>query len=106
MTEALSTQRIASAIQLALGSVLDPLGLEEKARVLANLGAGVDAEVRRERDRCVELCRGRAELWGKTLLAQSPVASAKEEARARSNEARYLADLLDTASASEPEADA
>lgn len=50
--------------------------------------------VQRERERCVGLCRRRAELWRRTSLASSSIASAREEARARANEAAYLADLL------------
>ena len=52
-------------------------------------------EVRRERDRCVRICRRRAELWRKTSAAPGSTA-AREEARARANEALYLADLLAT----------
>ena len=47
-----------------------------------------------ERERCVAICRRRAELWRKTAAARSPVASVREEARARANEATYLADLI------------
>jgi hypothetical protein len=47
-----------------------------------------------ERERCVGVCRRRAELWRKTS-ARNPVASELEEARARANEADYLADLLE-----------
>jgi hypothetical protein len=48
----------------------------------------------RERERCVRICRRRAELWRKTSAARSGLAGAREEARARANEATYLADLL------------
>lgn len=48
--------------------------------------------VARERERCVAVCRRRAELWRETS-ARNP-AGALEEARARANEADYLADLL------------
>jgi len=50
--------------------------------------------VRRERERCVEICRRRAALWRETSAARSSIASVREEARARANEAAYLADLL------------
>ncbi len=49
--------------------------------------------VQLERERCVAICRRRAELW-RTTGAGSKVASVREEARARANEAAYLADLL------------
>jgi len=48
----------------------------------------------RERDRCIAICRRRAVLWRKTGMAHGIVASAREEARARANEAAYLADLI------------
>lgn len=55
---------------------------------------GIEDQVRQERERCVALCRRRAKLWRKTRAARSSVASFREEARARANEAAYLADLL------------
>lgn len=54
----------------------------------------LNESVLRERERCVEICRRRAELWRTTIAARSTIPSAREEARARSNEAAYLADLL------------
>jgi hypothetical protein len=54
----------------------------------------IEEIVERERERCVALCRRRAELWRRTSAARSKVAIAREEARARANEAEYLADLL------------
>jgi hypothetical protein len=50
--------------------------------------------VQRERERCVGICRRRAELWRRTSAAASSSVIAREEARARANEAAYLADLL------------
>lgn len=55
-----------------------------------------DEPVLRERERCVTICRRRAKLWRKTIAARSSIASAREEARARANEATYLADLLES----------
>lgn len=55
-----------------------------------------DDPVQRERARCVAICRRRAELWRKTSEARSTIASAQQEARARANEAAYLADLLES----------
>ena len=55
---------------------------------------GIEELVQRERERCVSICRRRAELWRTTMAARSAVPSAREEARARANEAVYLADLL------------
>ena len=47
-----------------------------------------------ERDRAVRTCRKRSEVWRTTTAANGP-APAREEARARANEASYLADLLE-----------
>ena len=49
-----------------------------------------------ERTRCVNLCRARAALWRTTGMARSDSpTSAAVEARARANEAEYLADALE-----------
>ncbi|HEX2060222.1 MAG TPA: hypothetical protein VHK90_05740 [Thermoanaerobaculia bacterium] len=50
-----------------------------------------------ERERCVTVCRERAALWRRTPAASSDIPAAREEARARANEAAYLADLLEQA---------
>ncbi len=55
----------------------------------------MENETERERRRCVTICRRRAELWRMTL-ERGPVAGVLEEARARANEAAYLADLLES----------
>lgn len=52
--------------------------------------------VLRERERCVAICRRRAELWRTTAAAGSAIAAARLEAQARANEAAYLADLLES----------
>ncbi len=52
--------------------------------------------VRRERERCAAICRRRAELWQTTMAAKSGIRQAEEEARARANEATYLADLIES----------
>lgn len=63
--------------------------------IVESMIALVEEEVSRERRRCVEECRRRAELWRNTTLSQSEIPAAREEARARANEAQVLADLLD-----------
>ena len=77
-----------------LGHTLDdlnlPLTTEQSERLLSRVRDLVSAE----RDRAVSLCRRRAELWETTDLARSTAALAREEARARTNEALYLADLI------------
>jgi hypothetical protein len=67
-----------------------PLADTDRRRVLAWARDLVAVE----RARAVALCRGRAVLWESTDLARSPAAVAREEARARANEATYLADLI------------
>ena len=55
----------------------------------------MDAARKEERQRCVALCQARMELWRKTAeRATAPIA--RDEARARANEAAYLADLLNS----------
>ncbi|HEX4826091.1 MAG TPA: hypothetical protein VFV19_17465 [Candidatus Polarisedimenticolaceae bacterium] len=95
-------RRILTALQAALGDVLAGSPASTKAAVLERLEAVVEAEVARERRRCVGLCEQRATLWQKTSATSSNVAAARDEARSRSNEAEYLADVL----AVRPEPDA
>jgi hypothetical protein len=56
----------------------------------------IDEHARQERKRCVQICRRRAALWQKTSMVRSMPDGAREEARARANEATYLADLLES----------
>ena len=56
----------------------------------------IENAILKERARCAELCRRRSQTWRSTSLASSTLASAREEARARANEAAYLADLIDS----------
>jgi hypothetical protein len=57
----------------------------------------IEDRVERERQRCLQLCRHRSDLWEKTALAkESAPAHARDEARARHNEAEYIADLIAT----------
>jgi hypothetical protein len=57
----------------------------------------MEKPVQVERERCVAICRSRAELWRRTA-SRATVAAAREEARARANEASYLADLIESGS--------
>jgi hypothetical protein len=66
---------------------------EEIVSAVAELLAG---QIASERSRCAEICRERAALWRRTPLAQAELPSAREEARARANEATYLADLIES----------
>ena len=56
----------------------------------------INEQARRERERCVQVCRRRAALWRKTSMVRSMPDGARDEARGRANEATYLADLLDS----------
>jgi hypothetical protein len=82
-------------IESVLEALLD---LPETKRVMLarRLALLVEEEVRRERLRCVQHCRRRAELWRTTLASRSAHGAAREEARGRSNEAQYIADLLES----------
>lgn len=72
----------------AVGDRLAPGEVEALASEIEKLLAA-------ERSRCAALCRQRMELWRNTALARSDMPAAREEARARANEAQYLADLLE-----------
>jgi hypothetical protein len=64
----------------------------------------IEEAIRRERERCAEICRRRAETWRNTSLASSAMPAARDEARARANEATYLADLIEAAEDEKPDA--
>lgn len=67
---------------------------DERERLIALVSAEIDRAIGAERERCAALCRERAALWRRTTAASSTLAAAREEARARANEAAYLADLI------------
>ncbi len=52
--------------------------------------------VRGERRACIAECARRAELWERTEQRQAAAPAPRREAQSRANEARYLADLLQT----------
>jgi hypothetical protein len=82
---------IRTALIETIGDRLAPSDVDALAREVASL-------VRAERLRCARLCRDRAELWRNTELARSSIPQARAEARARANEAAYLADVLEMSS--------
>jgi hypothetical protein len=100
------TPHIVSTIRTILGGAIDHLDPGARASLVERLTAVAAAEAALERERCVGVCRERVELWSGTLLAQSSVPTAREEARSRADEAAYIADLLAPVDAGEPEADA
>ena len=89
----LSSKRFLPLLEAALADInLDQLSRPQGLALLADL---VSEQIAAERDRCSGLCRERAATWRHTSLASSTIAAAREEARARANEATYLADLID-----------
>lgn len=78
-----------------LRELLAPLPAEVRDEVLRRVLELVADEVDYEKRRCAELCVERADLWLSTSPAGASASQeAQEEARARGNEARYLADLI------------
>jgi hypothetical protein len=88
----------AGALQILAHEILHDIGLPASAelisRITARLEDTVEQRVRRERERCVAICKKRAELWSNTRMASSPLG--REESRARANEATYIADAIRT----------
>jgi hypothetical protein len=90
------SEGVVEAIEVALRELLADVPNDVRRRVFQEIGVLVEENVQEQRERCVGLCRRRAELWRKTSAARSAVAVAREEARARANEAHYLADLIES----------
>lgn len=92
-------------IRRALAEEAGSLSEDESEALQRRLVSLVEAQVQGERERCVTACRRRAELWSKALeeRQESGPEEAREEARARQNEATYLADLLASGESLAPE---
>ena len=84
------------ATEAALRELLKDVPSDVRRRVSQEVGVLIEEHVQGERERCVGICRRRAKVWRSTSAARSAVASAREEARARANEALYLADLIES----------
>jgi hypothetical protein len=84
------------ATEAALRELLTDVPSNVRRRILQEVGVLIEEHVQEERERCVAMCQRRGALWKKTSAAKSGVAAAREEARARANEARYLADLIES----------
>jgi hypothetical protein len=69
----------------------------ERNELIVEVQRLLDEAVAAERERCAAVCRERAAVWRRTTQARSDIPAARDEARARANEAGYLADLLDSA---------
>lgn len=92
-------------VREALRDLLDEVPAEVRASLFQRVAFLADEGRAEERERCAAICRRRADLWRKTTLAQSGMPAAREEARARANEAVYLADLLASGLDAEPDSD-
>lgn len=97
--------RIAQEARELVRNALPDTPGERQAALARGVAALVEGEVQRERRRCAEVCRYRAGLWEGTPSGPAP-AGAREEARARRNEALYLADLIEAGDEFFPDADA
>lgn len=86
----------AAAIQILTQEILNeingPIPIDLGARITARLEEAADEMLYRERERCVAICKRRAALWSNSALASSP--HGREESRARTNEATYIADAI------------
>jgi hypothetical protein len=90
-----STDTVA-AIQILAREILNeinaPVPVDLAARITVHLEEAINEYLYRERERCVAICKRRAALWANTALASSPLG--REESRARTNEATYIADAI------------
>ena len=83
----ITPERVADELKhqlMAVPLAARPILLEAVTHLIAK-------HVAAERTRCRALCEQRAELWRNTEGGSSPLA---QEARFRTNEATYIADLL------------
>lgn len=100
---------LAARVDEIVESHCERMGADERKTLAAKIVDLLEAAVSGERERCVGVCRARADLWGRTSAAGvSAPAGARAEAMFRQNEARYLADSLEVAveTSAEVEADA
>jgi hypothetical protein len=87
-----TTAAIQSLTQEILNETNPPVPIDLAARITARLEEAINDLLYRERERCVAICKRRAALWSNTALASSPLG--REESRARTNEATYIADAI------------
>jgi hypothetical protein len=92
----LSTADKAAAIKTLAQEILNeinvPVPIDMSARITARLEEAVSEWLYRERECCVAICKRRAALWSNTAMSSSPLG--REESRARTNEATYIADAI------------
>jgi hypothetical protein len=91
-----SSAETAAAIESLTREILNetnpPVPIDLAARITARLEETINELLYRERERCVAICKRRAALWSNTASASSPLG--REESRARTNEATYIADAI------------
>ena len=95
MTADTTYGRLLQLSERAVGALLDA-SEQTRSEIITRIAVLCEEEVERERKRCVDACRERAEKWRRTPSASSDIPGAREEARARANEAQYLADLIES----------
>jgi len=81
-------------VQKGLAQTLRDVPPETSDRLIRQVGQLLEEQLEKERERCATQCRRRSDLWRRTTLSGVEASSGREEARARANEALYLADLL------------
>lgn len=89
-------EHVVAACDAILAEEMAEVPSEARQRLESRFAMLVEEQVARERERLAMICRERAVLWERTLLATSALPSAVAEARSRSNEAKYLADLFES----------
>jgi hypothetical protein len=91
-----SSAETAAAIESLTREILNetnpPVPIDLAVRITARLEETINELLYRERERCVAICKRRAALWSNTASASSPLG--REESRARTNEATYIADAI------------
>jgi hypothetical protein len=91
-----SSAETAAAIQILVREIINeinaPVPVDLAARIAARLEETVSNMLYRERERCVAICKRRAALWSNSTMSSSP--QGREESRARTNEATYIADAI------------
>jgi hypothetical protein len=75
--------------------VMSRLSTEDGAELLSRVAGLVARAVQEERRRCAHHCQQRMELWSSTGQAHSDHAAARDQARARANEAEHIRDLIE-----------
>jgi len=91
-----SSADTAAAIQILAEEILNEINAPRSAELASKITALLETAVTQflylERERCVAICKKRAAVWSNTAMASSPLG--REESRARTNEATYIADAI------------